>query len=217
MPLLPRTGQLAHAAMIAAAGVPGDDDHDDHDRSDQRGQNEWPDASHSAMVGADPRHGSATARTQRWSWRRRGENVIVSDLFGDAVGDAIRLSIGESLRRRRADRQLANSRVECSLRVVSGEQAGLTHRWRSGTAELMEGCMSFRRRLPPGGPVTVEVVAVSRGNQRQPHGGESWFAVSGQCRIVEVTTPTAVLEWAVLDRHLHWAIERVSKPRRTAR
>jgi hypothetical protein len=118
----------------------------------------------------------------------------------DIVGDVISSVLADRWIRRRADRQLTKSRVECSLRVVGGSQPGLTRRWRAGTAELAPGSMRFWRRLPGGTDASIEVVSVSRASRWPPRGG------GGDA------TPTAVLEWAVLDRHLHWAIDQVSRP-----
>jgi hypothetical protein len=53
----------------------------------------------------------------------------------------------------------------------------------------------------------IDVVSV-RGPARQPYNKEFW-SLSPECRITQIDTPTAILGWAVLDRHLAWVIERL--------
>jgi len=113
-------------------------------------------------------------------------------------------------RARRADRAVQQSRLECGLRVIEGHEPGLGQRWVHGVAELSPGFLRFNPRGPLRSPTTIVVRGVSRAHQRQPHGREAW-AVNAQCRIVEVQTPNATLEWAILDRHLAWAIEAVRR------
>jgi len=103
-------------------------------------------------------------------------------------------------------RRLARrGRVPCSLRVISGNQAGLSRRWQQGVAALSAGRLRFRRRwwraftsCPP-----VEVVAV-RGPVRGPSANEI-FKVPGP--IVQIQTPTAVLECGILNGYLQTALD----------
>jgi hypothetical protein len=44
-----------------------------------------------------------------------------------------------------------------------------------------------------------------RGPARPPTRRELW-ALSAQCKVVQVQTPTATLSWAILDRHIDWAL-----------
>jgi len=103
-------------------------------------------------------------------------------------------------------RRLARKgRVPCSLRVITGSQAGLSKRWQQGVAVLSAGGLGFRRRwwrafasCPP-----VEVVAV-RGPARMPAANEV-FKVPGP--IVQVETPSAVLECGILSGYLQVVLD----------
>ena len=103
-------------------------------------------------------------------------------------------------------RRLARrGRVACSLRVISGSQAGLSRRWQQGVAALSPGRLGFRRRwwraftsCPP-----VDVVAV-RGPVRGPAADEI-FKVPGP--IIQVQTPTAVLECGIFSDYLQTALD----------
>ncbi len=103
-------------------------------------------------------------------------------------------------------RRLARKgRVPCSLRVITGNQAGLSKRWQQGVAALSAGRLGFRRRwrraftsCPP-----VEVVAV-RGPTRMPTANEV-FKVPGP--IVQIETPSAVLECGVLSGYLRVVLD----------
>jgi hypothetical protein len=100
----------------------------------------------------------------------------------------------------RADRRFGKSgRIQCGLRVIDGNQPGLTGRWRVGTASVSRRRLNFRRRWggvlgewPP-----IEVFAV-HGPPRVPFGHEI-LKLPGS--IVRIQTPTATLEWAFHDRY----------------
>jgi hypothetical protein len=57
-------------------------------------------------------------------------------------------------------------------------------------------------------PISVSVRAVATERQRQPNGGELW-KVNADSEIVELTTDTATLEWAVPTRRLKRTLERL--------
>jgi hypothetical protein len=115
---------------------------------------------------------------------------------------------------RRAARYADRGQVECGFRVINGHYAGLVEGWRHGVATLMPndivfvptvGAVRFLKRRP----VRIAVQSVNRAYQRQPDGWEI-IAVNALAQVVQVTTPTATLEWAVLGDRLLWAIDRVT-------
>jgi len=108
----------------------------------------------------------------------------------------------------RADRRFRKSgRVQCGLRVIDGNQPGLSGRWRLGVASVSPRRLDFRRRwwrvlgeCPP-----IEVFAV-HGPPRAPFGDEI-LKLPGS--VVQIQTPTATLEWALHDRYQSAAFARL--------
>ena len=108
----------------------------------------------------------------------------------------------------RADRRFRNSgRVYCGLRVIDGNQPGLSGRWRLGVASVSPRRLDFRRRwwrvlgdCPP-----IEVLAV-HGPPRAPFGDEI-LKLPGS--VVQLQTPVAVLEWSLNRRYQSAAFARL--------
>ena len=108
----------------------------------------------------------------------------------------------------RADRRFRKSgRVQCGLRVIEGNQPGLSGRWRVGLASFSPRRLDFRRRwwhglgeCPP-----IEVIAV-HGPPRAPS-GEEILKLPGS--IVQIQTPIATLEWAFHERYQSAAFARL--------
>jgi hypothetical protein len=104
-----------------------------------------------------------------------------------------------------ADRRFRKSgRVRCGLRVIDGNQPGLSGRWRVGVASFSVRRLEFLRRwwrvlgeCPP-----IEVIAV-HGPSRAPSGDEI-LKLPGS--IVQIQTPTATLEWALHVRYQSAAV-----------
>jgi hypothetical protein len=104
-----------------------------------------------------------------------------------------------------ADRRVKKSgRVRCGLRVIDGNQPGLSGRWRVGVASFSVRRLEFLRRwwrvlgeCPP-----IEVIAV-HGPSRAPSGDEI-LKLPGS--IVRIQTPTATLEWALHVRYQSTAV-----------
>ena len=107
----------------------------------------------------------------------------------------------------------------CSLRVIAGSHEGLGNGWRDGEATVYPGGLDFEasfhmsdglraalRTAPPA--ISVPVSAVVTARQRQPNDEETG-KVKGDSQIVELTTETATLEWAVPVGSLEWALKRV--------
>ena len=116
----------------------------------------------------------------------------------------------EGLVHRQAGHALAAGRVECSLKVGSGHQRGLSERWRSGVAAISPGRLDFtpdRLSIGAAGPLTISYIAVL-GPARVPSMGELTF-LPDDCRIAELQTPTAMLHWAVSARDLPWALDQL--------
>jgi hypothetical protein len=161
------------------------------------------------LVASDP--WVARQRLQSKAWR-----VDVGDLILHCVDFLVSLLVDrllrppvERLRGRRADLRLSKGRVDCALKVISRSQRGLSSRWRHVSATVSPARLELRghwwrlfRRLAP-----VIVVAV-RGPVRRPSGKEFWSLASG-CTIVEIQTPTATLECAVLGHYLRGALEQL--------
>lgn len=108
---------------------------------------------------------------------------------------------------------------DCSLRVIAGRQEGLSHGWREGHASVYPGGLDFEasfhakdglraavRTSPP--PISVTVSAVATARQRKPNDEETG-KVYTDSQVVELTTRTATLEWAVPTSRLKGSLERV--------
>lgn len=137
--------------------------------------------------------------------------VGVSNDFVDPVewglANAARAGIG-SATNMYADRRFRKSgRIRCGLRVIGGNQPGLSARWRVGVGFFSGRRLNFRYRwrhvlgeCPP-----IEVVAV-HGPPRLPTGNEV-LKLPGS--VVRIRTPTATLEWSAHDRYRSAAVGRL--------
>lgn len=106
----------------------------------------------------------------------------------------------------------------CSLRVIAGRQEGLGDSWSDGQATVYPGGLDFeasfhvrdglRAALITAPPISVPVRAVVTARQRRPNDKETG-KVKADSQIVELTTETATLEWAVPADRLEWALKRV--------
>jgi hypothetical protein len=108
----------------------------------------------------------------------------------------------------RADRRFRKSgRVLCGLRVIDGNQPGLSGRWRLGVASPSPGRLDFRPRWwrVRGECSPIEVFAV-HGPPRVPAGDEI-LKLPGT--VVQIQTPTATLEWALDARYQSASVERL--------
>jgi|ERR1035437_792932 hypothetical protein len=134
---------------------------------------------------------------------------FVSDFLFSLWGDSVVADLGKD--------DLAE--FACSLRVIAGSQEGLSDGWHDGQASIYPGGLDFEvsfhakdglrtalRTAPPTVSVTVTAIAAAR--QRQPNDAET-RKVNADSQIVELTTDTATLEWAVPTQKLKAALERV--------
>lgn len=101
--------------------------------------------------------------------------------------------------------------LDSSLRLIRGDAAGLSERWRHGVAIAFPGRLQFRARLA--GPLAVfkrtpiELVIQSATMQTPPITGrrDAWSIRPG-LSLIELTTPTAVLSWAVPPKKVDRAL-----------
>jgi hypothetical protein len=134
---------------------------------------------------------------------------FVSDFVFGLLGDSVVADLGKD--------DLAE--FDCSLRVIAGRQEGLSDGWRDGQASVYPRGLDFEasfhakdgvpaalRTSPP--PISVTVRAAATARQRQPSDAET-RKVNADSQIVELTTDTATLEWAVPTKKLKAALERV--------
>ncbi len=114
------------------------------------------------------------------------------------------------------ERLAARNQAECGFRVVAGDHAGLSARWRHGLATLSKGQVLFRPFIPPGiriprpftRPVLIPIVSVDESGRR-PTGAEIW-SVNPGADVLCVKTGQAELEWAMLAAQREWVLDAVS-------
>ena len=98
-------------------------------------------------------------------------------------------------------RRRNTGRIFCTVRVIAGIQTGLKKGWGQSIASVHPGRLEFGRRTP----IPVQVRAVVTERQRDPH-PRDLLHVGPDFQIVELTTDSATLEWAVHPNNLEWAI-----------
>lgn len=139
---------------------------------------------------------------------------IIRILIVAVAGGGTAAGIGVIVQRRRARRLQRVDRLECSVRVVTGTHDGLSGKWWAGEAALSPGRVHF---VPFVGAVrflrrqAVEIVVdkIDVSERRSPTGREV-LSVDPGTDVVRLETPTATLEWAVLERQMDWALDRLS-------
>lgn len=134
---------------------------------------------------------------------------FIFDLLATMVGDAL---MPEWRKRKSAE-------FDCSLRVIDGSQEGLGDGWHCGEVSVQPGRLGFvvgyqlrdgflEGFRKPAPPISVTVGSVATERQRKPNDREEW-KVNVNSEIVELTTDTAALEWAVPTKGLKLALERL--------
>lgn len=122
---------------------------------------------------------------------------LLSGLFGGVLGG----SLSGKISARNARRLQEQRRVECALRIVEGDHAGLARKWRHGIADLSPGLIDL-------GWAVVEVSSVDQSSVRGPTAREAW-SVSPRCKLVQVKSRDADLEWAIPEEQFGWATSEV--------
>jgi hypothetical protein len=134
---------------------------------------------------------------------------FIFELLASTVGEAL---VPEWRRRKSAE-------FGCDLRVIAGSQEGLGDGWHYGDVSVQPGRLEFvvgyqlrdgllKGFRKPSPPISVMVGTVATERQRKPNDREKW-KVSVDSEIVELTTDTATLEWAVPAKRLKCALERL--------
>lgn len=132
-------------------------------------------------------------------------------LMGAAIGVVVAFVVMPAAFRSRAKDLLAQGRLECGMRVLDGDVAGLRRRWRHGLAELgADGHLRFRTyrgglRPLPRPPVTFRVTAVVDPTLRPP-GFPTVMSVAWYCRTVVLATDTGLLQVALLPEIAPWVL-----------
>lgn len=114
--------------------------------------------------------------------------------------------------RRRGRILQRDGELDCLLRVIDGEQPGLTRKWSHGRARLALGRIDFiPRSRDQREAVAIEVLRVPRNAWREVGFRESM--TTQQLVAVKwvgtVRTPTAVLDWGIPERQRTWAAQLV--------
>jgi len=131
---------------------------------------------------------------------------LIGELLG-LVGDWLGW-LGEGQVHRQAGRALAQGRIECALKVLSGRERGLSPQWRNGVAAVSPGRLDFTREgwsLGAARPLTISHLAVL--GPARPPTAEELTELPGDCSITELQAPAATLGWAVPSRYLPRALE----------
>ena len=134
---------------------------------------------------------------------------FIFDLVAGSVGEGL---VPEWRKRKSAE-------FDCHLRVIAGSQEGLGDGWHYGDVSVQPGSLEFvvgyelsdgllKGFRKPSPPISVTVGAVATERQRKPNDRERW-KVNLDSEIVELTTDTATLEWAVPTQRLEGALERL--------
>jgi hypothetical protein len=119
--------------------------------------------------------------------------VVVAVVIGGALSAWVQRRVGGP-RRLDVNPHAQRWNLDAGLRVLTGEQQGLSRRWRHGRAVLEPGSITLRPcrwglRIFPMAPVVVSVVAIDTNTARRS-GWRSAWSVSPGARLVEVTTTT---------------------------
>ncbi len=129
-------------------------------------------------------------------------------MFGD-IAQTLAESLGISWgKQRRANRLAKVGSLPCGLRVVYGDEPGLSPDWRNGVARLRPGLLMFTPNSK-GSECAIVLSAVDEHHTRQPTSKEIWRSVNPDSTIIGVSTLTARLEWAFAKRQLDWVLSEV--------
>jgi hypothetical protein len=105
----------------------------------------------------------------------------------------------------RAHKRRQSGEVDCGLRVIAGSQQGLDKNWDHDRAFVHPGRLDF------GGQTSVWIPVLAVVTDRQRQLARRARRRSPRCQVVELTTDSATLEWAVPDDELDWVMARVRR------
>lgn len=111
---------------------------------------------------------------------------------------------------RRARKRLVERKVKCFIRVADGRQSGLVPSWMYGDGFLEPGRLTFTPLVDYVGIHRIPIISIDFTPQRRPVSQES--RLPANLLVWELVTPSATLEWAVLDKLIIEAAE-ILKPR----
>jgi hypothetical protein len=100
--------------------------------------------------------------------------------------------------------------MECGLRVVHGEQAGLGQRWTHGVAQVQPRIVTFTpfiggMRVLRRPPIEIAVREIDSQRERMSPASEMLSARPGPAVIQLVTATGAVIDWLVHPDLVQWA------------
>jgi len=138
--------------------------------------------------------------------------VWLAGMVVSVVGSAVVIRL---VQKRRAARLAVVDRVECALRVTSGQVAGLKGTWHHGTATLSPGRIDFVRGLPGGRGVrpgaVPAAVQVDEIDGRRLSTWREWRSVAPGMSVLSVRSGAATVEWLVVPQQASWARGRVER------
>jgi hypothetical protein len=150
--------------------------------------------------------------------RRSDRQVPERQIAGNTSGLLLlRQHCGVGFNRSVARRLSERHQLEAGLRVVEGEVAGLTNKWRHGRATVERGRLDFVLYWPLGirlprlwtSPVVLLVDRIEEGECR-PTTAEVWSLNAATDVIRLRVANDAVVEWAVQRFQSEWAAAQVA-------
>lgn len=138
--------------------------------------------------------------------------VWLAGMVVSVVGSAVVVRL---VQQRRAARLATVGRLECAVRVTSGQVAGLQRSWHHGTATVSPGRIVFLRGLPGGRGVRPgarpAVVVVDEIEGRRLSTWREWRSIAPGMPVLAVRSGEATVEWLVVPQRVSWARGRVER------
>lgn len=117
-----------------------------------------------------------------------------------------------------ADGRATPDAIPSALRIVRGEQPGLTGSWRHGVATVSSGRIQLRRNLwqfrfanPFATAIDIQVEGTSS-ERDEPAPSEramDWWSVDSGLSVVTLMTSSATLYWALPEESVELALSRL--------
>lgn len=133
---------------------------------------------------------------------------LLLEIIGAAVGAVLSRIGARSAATRRSGRYADRGEVEAALRVLTGSEPGLRRRWSHALIQVRPAQRDvhlrvWQFRVRNGKSLRLNVSSASNHETRKVRKWE-WWSLEPSLVIGEVTTSTAVLEWAVPEDRLEW-------------